>query len=76
MLNPNRELCRIYSHPDAYFSEIYGHEKPNDTACVKIRTGYVVTFSDCTVLWKLKIHTDTDLSTMEAEIIDLAHNCR
>ena len=45
ILNPNRELFKIYSYPDPDLSGMCGHEKPNDTACFKSLTGYVITFS-------------------------------
>ena len=45
ILNPNRGLFKIDSYPDAYFASMYGHEKPTDTACVKSRIVYVITFS-------------------------------
>ena len=76
ILNPNRELFNIDIYPDAYFSGMYGHENPTDTACVKSRTGYVIAFSYCPVIWQSKIQTETVLSTTEAENITLYHNWR
>ena len=43
---------------------------------MKSRTGFVITVSDCPVLWQSKLQTETALSTMEAEIVALAHSCR
>ena len=51
ILNPNRELFKIDSYPDAYFSSMYGHDKPTDLACVNSCTGYVIIFLYCPVLW-------------------------
>ena len=31
---------------DSYFVGLWGHENPRDTICAKIRTGFVVTFSN------------------------------
>ena len=66
ILNINRYLFNIDSYPDAYFSGMYEHEKPTDPACVKSRNGCVITFSECTFLWKSKLQTETSILTMEA----------
>ena len=76
VLNPNSEVCKIDGYPDADFAGLYGVEKHDDPACVKSRTGFIITFADCPVLWVSKLQTETALSTMEAEIIALAHCCR
>ena len=76
ILNPNSGLCKLDFYPDADFVGMYGHKLPIDTACVKIRTGFVITFADCPVFWASKLQTETALSTMEADIITLAHSCR
>ena len=55
---------------------MYGHERPDDPACVKSRTGYVITFAGCPVVWQSKLQTETALSTMEAEVVALSHSCR
>ena len=76
ILNPNDLKCKIDCYPDADFAGMYGHEKPTDPACVKSRTELIITFADCPVLWASKLQQETALSTMEAEIIALAHSCR
>lgn len=43
---------------------------------MKSRTGYVITFAGCPVVWQSKLQTETALSTMEAEIVALSHSCR
>ena len=65
ILNPNRGLFKIDSYPDADFSVMYGHDNPTDPACFKISTGYVITFSDCSILWQSKIQIETYLLTKE-----------
>ena len=55
---------------------MYGHEIPTDTDCVKIRTGFVVTFADCPVYWASKLQTETALTEMESEINALSHSFR
>ena len=53
-------------HPDIAFAVMYGHENPTDPTCVKSRTGYVITFSDCPYLCQSKLQTETALLDMEA----------
>jgi len=78
VLNPSKEL-KIDCYPDADFAGMYGHEDSSDPSCVKSRTGFVITVANCSVLWQSKLQTETalsTLSTMEAEVIALAHCCR
>ena len=75
VLKPSGDL-KIDAFPDADFAGLYGHEKTNDPACAKSRTGFVITVSDCPMVWMSKLQSETALSTMEAEIIALAHCCR
>jgi hypothetical protein len=75
ILNPSGEL-RVDAYPDADFAGLYGHEKTTDPACAKSRTGFLLTVSNCPMVWVSKLQTETALSTMEAEIIALAHCCR
>jgi hypothetical protein len=42
----------------------------------KSRTGFLISVSDCPVLWILKLQRETALSTIEAEINSLAYCCR
>ena len=75
ILDPNKELADILTvncYPDADFAGMYGHEKPDDPTCVKSRTGFVITFGGCPVIWQSKLQTETALSTMEAEIVGRA----
>ena len=76
ILNPSGNVMNIDCYPDADFAGMYGHESNTDPACVKSRTGYVITAANCPVHWQSKLQSETALSTMEAEIIALAHSCR
>ena len=76
VLNPNSEMLNIGAYPDADFAGMYGHKRSDDPACAKSRTGFVINFADCPVLWISKLQQETALSTMEAETIALAHCCR
>jgi hypothetical protein len=75
VLNPSEEL-KIDCYPDADFAGMYGYESSSDPSCVKSRTGFVITVANCPVLWQSKLQTETALSTMEAEVVALAHSCR
>ena len=75
ILNPSQDF-KINCYPDADFAGLYGYEQVTDPTCVKSRTGFVITVSDCPVLWQSKLQSETALSTMEAEIVALAHSCR
>ncbi len=74
-MNPSKEL-KIDCYPDADFAGMYGYENLSDPSCVKSRTAFVITVTNCPVLSQSKLQTETALSTMEAEIIALAHCCR
>ena len=76
VLNPTSNTLKIDSYPDADFAGMYGHEENTDPACVKSRSGYVITVADCPVLWKSSLQQMTAQSTMEAEIIALAQSCK
>jgi hypothetical protein len=52
---------------DADFAGGWGFEDPNDPACVRSRTGYILEVMGCPVAWKSKLQTDIATSTMEAE---------
>jgi hypothetical protein len=57
---------------DADFAGLWGAEYDQDPVCVKSRTGYVITFMGCPLLWASKLQTQIALSTMEAEYIALS----
>ena len=78
ILNPTLRdgKLSVDCYPDADFAGLYGHENSNDPASAKSRTGFVITVAGCPVLWQSKLQTETALSTMEAEIVALAHSCR
>ena len=75
VMTPSGTL-KVDAFPDADFAGLYGYEKPTDPTCSKSRTGFLISLSDCPVLWISKLQRETALSTMEAEINALAHCCR
>ncbi len=61
---------------DADFAGLWRHEDEQDPACVKSRTGYLITLGNCPVTWVSKLQTEIALSTLEAEYIALSQSIR
>ena len=76
IITPSDNILSIEAFPDADFGGLYGHERGDDPACVKSRTGFVILAANCPILWKSQLQSKTALSTMEAEIGALAHCCK
>ena len=76
IFNPSSDVCKSDCYPDEYFGGIYGHEILIDPACVKSRTGFIITFTNCPVYWASEFQTETGLSKMESEINALDHSRR
>jgi hypothetical protein len=58
---------------DADFGGLWEPEIAEDTpVTAKSRTGYVITYADCPVIWASQLQTETALSTTEAEYIALS----
>jgi hypothetical protein len=49
---------------------------PQDISTSKSRTGYIVYFSACPIVWTSKLQTQIALSTTEAEYISLSQSLR
>ena len=58
---------RLDAYCDADFAGLWGSEAADDPTCVKSRTGYVIMYEGCPVIWKSKLQSLIALSTMEAE---------
>ena len=76
VLDPNSDIFKFDEYPADGFAGMYGHESHDGPECAKIHTGFIITFSDCPILWISKLQTETSLSTMESEIIYPYHFCR
>jgi hypothetical protein len=61
---------------DADFAGTLTPTDSDDLSSVKSRTGYVITFASCPVLWSSKLQTEITLSTTEAEYITLSQATR
>ena len=58
------------------FTGLWGHENPQDPIYENSRTGFVVTFSNCPLLWVSKLYTKIALSTLHFEYVALSHSVR
>ncbi|MGH3056422.1 MAG: hypothetical protein ACRDL7_15720 [Gaiellaceae bacterium] len=61
---------------DADFAGLWKAEDSQDPTCVRSRTGYVLIFGGCPLLWVSKLQTEIALSTTEAEYIALSQSMR
>ena len=78
VMNPSSNVCKIDAYPNADFPGIYGHEDHTDLLVKRVATDSSSTFAECSMLWQLKLQTETALSLfmMEAKIIALSGCCR
>jgi hypothetical protein len=61
---------------DADFAGTWDINTLADPASVKSRTGYIITYSGCPILWSSKLQSEIALSTTEAEYISLSTSLR
>ena len=61
---------------DADFAGLWGKSETDDPVCVTSRTGYVIRYFGCPILWHSKLQTEIALSTTEAEYIALSSAMR
>ena len=50
VFNPSKKLV-VDCYADADFAVLWGHEYPQDPICARSRTGFVVNFANCPLLW-------------------------
>ena len=58
-------------YADADYSGLWNAEDVHNLICRKSRSGLLLTIRNVPLLWKSKLQTETALSTMESEYIDL-----
>ena len=61
---------------DADFAGLWGKTNPDDPVSVTSRTGYVIRYYGCPILWHSTLQTEIALSTTEAEYISLSSAMR
>ena len=75
MFNPSKKLF-VDCYADTDFAGLWGHEDPQDPICDRSRTGSVVNFSNCPLLWVSKLQTEIALSTLHSDYVALSHSVR
>jgi hypothetical protein len=67
---------QVDCYVDADFAGLWGVESDQDPISVKSRSGYLITFMNCPLLWVSKLQSQIALSTMESEYIALSQSMR
>ena len=75
IMNPDRDKG-IQCFVDADFAGGYSNETKDDPVSVFSRTGYVLFYFNCPVLWVSRMQTEISLSTVEAEYVALSQAMR
>jgi hypothetical protein len=76
ILNPTSHNRNLDCYVDADFAGLWTEASSSEATSVKSRTGYVILFANCPVLWVSKLQTEVALSTTEAEYIALSQAMR
>ena len=66
MFNSSKRLV-MECYVDADYTGLWGHEYSQEPICARSRTGFVVTFANCYLLWMSKLQTEIALSTLHSE---------
>ena len=66
----------IDTYVDASFAGEWNTEWSDEPSSVMSRTGYVICYANCPVIWSSKLQTEIALSTTEAEYIALSQSLR
>ena len=75
VFNPYNKLV-VDCYADADFAGLWVHEDPQDPIFARSRTGFVVTFDNCPLLWVSKLQTEIAISTLHSEYVALSHSGR
>lgn len=70
------KLGQLECFVDADFAGNYTKEQSQDPNSVRSRTGCVILYAGCPIIWFSKLQTEISLSTTEAEYIALSTACR
>ena len=70
---PTPEDLSFDLYVDADFCSLHGVEDSYNPNSAKSRTGYIMFFAGCPVLWKSQLQTHISLSTLEAEYSALSY---
>ena len=75
ILKPTADFS-LDCYVDADFAGLYGYEDSADPISVKSRTGYVMLFCGCPIVWTSKMQSTIALSTVQAEYTALSSAMR
>jgi len=73
---PSGNLTDITAYVDADFCGAYEKASSEDPNGCRSRTGFVIFYSGCPIIWVSKLQTEIALSTTEAEYIALSQSMR
>ena len=76
IFTPKAEEYRLDCYVDADFAGLHGREPEDNPTSAKSRTGYIVYFCGCPLIWKSQLQTETALSTFHAEYVALSSAAR
>ena len=71
IFTPNTTF-KLDCYVDADFAGLHGREHQDNPVSSKSRTGYVIFFCGCPLVWKSQLQTETALSTFHAEYVALS----
>ena len=75
VLNPSNKLVEDF-YGEADFAGLLGHENPQDPICDMSKSGFVITFANCPLLWMSKLQTEIALSTLHSEYVALFYSVK
>jgi hypothetical protein len=75
ILRPNGEH-RLTTHVDADLCGLFSRETAHLREASVSRTGYIIEYAGCPIIWLSKLQTEIALSTCEAEYIALSMSMR
>ncbi|KAL7571814.1 hypothetical protein ACA910_002899 [Epithemia clementina (nom. ined.)] len=70
------ENFKLDMYVDADFVGLHGREPQDNPISARSRTGYIIFFCGCPLMWKSQLQTETALSTFGAEYVALSSGLR
>ncbi|KAL7567065.1 hypothetical protein ACA910_002789 [Epithemia clementina (nom. ined.)] len=70
------ENLKLDMYVDADFAGLHGREAQDNPISAHSRTGYIIFFCGCPLMWKSQLQTETALSTFGAEYVALSSGLR
>ena len=76
IFKPNTNLSEVQVYVDADFAGNYDKDHNDDPNSVKSRSGCIISYANCPIIWYSRLQTEIALSTTEAEYIALSQGTR